>query len=118
MALVLTEKSTLDCAHQGKVKLTATQQKLKVDGAYAIVSGGLTGAPISGCPTPTVTPPATPSSPCLTVLTATGGVATKLKVNGVGVLLETVSGQTNGIVSGSPATWSVQSAGQTKLKAT
>jgi hypothetical protein len=119
MPLVLTESSTLDCAHAGKAKLTATQHKLKVSGAYVLVSGDLSGAPISGCGTPVVASPpaAAPSTPCLTIASAVGGVATKLKVSGKGVLLPTVNGQTSGVVSGTPGTWSVITAGQTKLKA-
>jgi hypothetical protein len=115
MALVLTEQSTLDCAHAGKVKPTATQQKLKVAGAKVLVTGDLSGAPISACATPP--DPNTSTLKCLTVLTATGGVATKLKVAGKGVLLQSVNGQTNGTVGGTPQTWSVIDAGQTKLKA-
>jgi hypothetical protein len=116
MSLVLTEKSSLACANQGTVQLTATQSKLTVAGAKVLVTGDLSGAPISGCTTPTVSGPP-PSAPCLTITSAVGGVSAKLKVAGKGVLLETVKGQTSGTVAGVFQTWSVQSAGQSKLKA-
>lgn len=119
MALVLTEQSTVDCAHFGKVKLSATQSRLKVAGAKVLVTGDLGGASISNCQTKdnVPPPPALPSTHCTSVLTAIGGVATKLKVGGKGVLLQPVHGQTDGILSGLPQPWSVIAVGQTKLKA-
>jgi len=116
MSAVLTEGSTLVCAHQGTVKLTATQSKLKIAGKAALVDGDLTAALISGCTT--VTDVNTGALQCQTVASASGGVATKLKVGGRGVLLEEINGQTSGTVGGTPQTWSVQSPGQSKLKAT
>lgn len=115
MSLALTEKSTLNCLHQGSVKLTSKQSKLKVAGTNVLVAGDLTGASISGCST---TPdPNTATLKCLLILTAIGGVSSKLKVSGAGVLLETIQGQTTGTLGGTPQTWSVKSAGQSKLKA-
>jgi hypothetical protein len=111
MSLVLTEKSTLVCAHHGTVKLTATQSKLTVAGAKVLVTGDLSSAPIPDCP---IKPPPPTNKPCTAILTAVGGVSTRLKVGGKGVLLETVNGATDGTVT---PTWSVQDAGQSKLKA-
>ena len=116
MSLVLTENSSLACANQGTVQLTATQSKLTVAGAKVLVTGDLAGAPISGCTTPTVSGPL-PSAPCLTIASAVGGVSAKLKVAGKGVMLETVNGQTSGTVAGVVQPWSVRNAGQSKLKA-
>jgi hypothetical protein len=115
MSAVLTKESTLQCAHSGAVKLIPTQTKLTVAGNAVMVDGDLSGAPISGCLT--VTDPNTSALTCLTVVSASGGVATKLKVGGKGVLLQDVSGQTNGTVGGTPQTWSVKDAGESKLTA-
>jgi hypothetical protein len=115
MSAVLTKGSTLKCANQGTVTLTPTQSKLTVSGQAALVDGDLSGAPISGCTT--VTDPQTSMLQCLTVASAAGGVAAKLVVGGKGVLLKEIKGQTSGTVSGTPQTWSVTDAGQTKLKA-
>jgi hypothetical protein len=113
MSRVLTDKSSLVCANQGSVQLTATQSKLRVAGAQVLVTGDLSGAPISGCTT--VTDTNTSSVQCLKIASVVGGVSTKLKVSGKGVLLESVKGQTAGTVGGLVQTWSVQSAGQSKL---
>jgi hypothetical protein len=112
--LVLTEQSTVVCADQAAVQKTAGQSKLTVAGAPVLVDGDLNGASVSACPT--VTDPMTGQIKCAAVASVIGGVATKLKVGGKGVLLETVAGQTNGALpGGAPKTWSVQSAGQTRL---
>lgn len=113
MSLVLTENSSLACAHSGTVTLTATQSKLTIAGAKALVDGDLSGALISNCP---IAPPPPTNVKCTAIASAAGGVSTKLKISGKGVLLETVRGNTNGTVT--PTTWSVQNAGQSKLKAT
>ena len=113
MAAILTESSMLVCTHQGQVQLHAGQSKLTVSGSKALVEGDLSAAAVSNCIT--VPDPNTTTVKCLAVATASGGVAGKLKVDGKGVLLESIQGQTNGTVGGTPQTWSVQSAGQTKL---
>jgi hypothetical protein len=112
MSAVLTESSTLTCAHIGAVQLIAGQSKLTVNGSKVLVDGDLSSKLISGC----VTVPTTSTVKCLSVASAIGGVATRLKVEGKGALLESIGGQTNGTVGGAPQTWSVQSAGQTKLE--
>jgi hypothetical protein len=118
MSLVLTEKSSLTCANQGTVQLTATQSKLTVAGAKVLVAGDLMSAPISGCIiVPAPPPPGPVSAKCLTITSVMGGVSNKLKVAGKGVLLETVQGMTSGQRANVFQTWSVQSAGQSKLKA-
>jgi hypothetical protein len=118
MPLVLTEKSSLACANQGTVLLTATQSKLTVAGAKVLVTGDLASAPISRCMiVPTGPPPLPVSTKCLAIMSVVGGVSAKLKVAGKGVLLETVQGTTSGLLANAVQTWSVQSAGQSKLKA-
>lgn len=120
MPKVLTAQSDIQCAHAGGVKPVASGAKLKVGGAPVLLQGDLDSAPI---PPPTlcatVPDPNTSTIKCTATTSALGGVATKLKVGGKGVLLETVQGMTNGTVGG-PAvfqTWRVVSAGQTKLEA-
>jgi hypothetical protein len=118
MPLVLTEKSSLVCANQGAVQPTPTQSKLTVAGAKVLVAGDLASAPISGCIiVPAPPPPGPASAKCLMIASAVGGVSAKLKVAGKGVLLETVQGTTSGLLANVVQTWSVQNAGQSKLKA-
>jgi hypothetical protein len=120
MSLVLTEKSSLACANQGTVQLTATQSKLTVAGAKVLVTGDLTSAPITGCQIlPEPPPMGSTSVKCMMIVSADGGVSDKLKVAGKGVLLETIQGKTSGFLHIATAiqTWSVQNAGQSKLKA-
>jgi hypothetical protein len=120
MSLVLTEKSSLVCANQGAVQLTATQSKLTVAGAKVLVTGDLASAPITGCMIMPEPPPmGSISVKCLMIVSAEGGVSAKLKVAGKGVLLETIQGKTSGLLHTATAvqTWSVQSARQSKLKA-
>jgi hypothetical protein len=114
MSAVLTQGSSLACQNQGKVALSPTQTKLTVGGQAALVDGDLKLAAIStACAT--VTDPNTTTLKCSAVNSAVGGVATKLTVGGKGVLLDSIQGLTNGTVGGTPQTWSVKSAGQTKL---
>jgi hypothetical protein len=110
----LTESSQVVCAHQGTVKLRAGQSKLTVNGAKVLVDGDLAGAPISTCATPV----SQTSTKCLTISSTIGGVAVKLKVQGKGVLLENIKGNTDGVISGAPQLWSVQNVVENKLKAT
>lgn len=117
MPFVLTEDSILVCTHQGTVRLTAGQSKVKVGGAKVLVDGDLGLAQISGCITVPTSAPAPVSIKCLKVDSTIGGVATKLKVQGKGLLLDNIQGFTNGIVANAkPQSWSVQTAGQIKLK--
>jgi hypothetical protein len=115
MASVVTEQSTITCTHQGQVQAVAGQSKLKVAGALVLVDGDLNLATISGCTT--VANPPAGTVTCATTTPPTSGVATKLKVGGKGVLLDSVAGKTSGTVTGTPQDWSVQSAGQSRLAA-
>jgi len=115
MSLVLTENSSLVCANLfGTVSLAASESKLTVAGAKVLVTGDLSGALITGCP---IKPPPATNVECKTITSVVGGVSTKLRVSGKGVLLETVKGTTSGNLLGKIQTWSVQSAGQFKLNA-
>lgn len=117
MPKVLTQGSTLTCAHKGTIQLTAGQSVLKVDGQAVLVEGDLSGATISGCTTPNSSPPAPLTKQCTKVIAMSVGAAVKLKAGGKAVLLETATGTTDGI-SPTGNLWNVQSAGQTKLDVT
>lgn len=114
MPKVITENSTIVCAHQGTVTFTASQQKLKVGDKAVLVTTDVSTGSISGCKTPLN--PQTGTKPCLKVVSLIAGAATKLKAGNVPVLLDTATGMTDGVAP-TPNTWSVQSAGQTKLDA-
>ena len=114
MSNVLTENSIATCANQGSVQLTAGQSKLTINGSKVLIDGDLNGAGISLCTT--VTDPQPGNLQCATITTVVNGVAQKLKVNGKGVLLDDISGDTNGTVGGVLQSWSIQNTEQTKLK--
>jgi hypothetical protein len=115
MSAALTQGSSVKCQNQGTVALTASQSRLKVGGQAVLVDGDLASAHIGGCTT--VTNNNTGDLQCQAVLSVTGGVAGKLKVGGKGVLLDNISGKTNGLKASTPQSWSVTDAGQTRLKA-
>ena len=117
MPKVITQQSTLKCAHGGTLTLSASQSKLKLGGAAVLVAGDLDGKSISLCPTPTTPPPPGPvNKPCTTVAGVIAGTSVRLKVGGKAVLLETVAGTTDGVLANVPAQpWSVTSANQSKL---
>jgi hypothetical protein len=108
MPMVITSGSVLKCVHQGTVQPVPSQSKLTVDGNPVLVMGDVMGVPIAACP---VTP-APGVKPCTTAVSMIAGAATKLKVAGKPVLLETANGLTDSVP---PGTWMVQSAGQIKL---
>ena len=116
MSLAVTESGQVKCLHQGSVQLQAGQSKLTVDGNKVLIDGDLATASISGCVTPDDAPHG--NIPCKNVATSIAGVAMKLTVGGKGVILDAIGGLTNGATPvGGLGTWSVQNAGQTKLKA-
>jgi hypothetical protein len=113
MAFALTQGSTVNCAHQGKVALVPSQSKLTVGGQAVLVETDIAGKSITGCGLPTTTNSVT----CLAVVSEIpGGTSLRLKVGGKAVLIDSANGLTNGSQSSVPATWSVLDAGQTKLK--
>jgi hypothetical protein len=113
MPYALTQNSAAACIHQGKVTLAPSQTKLTVGGAAVLLETDIAGKTIGGC----TLVASTNSVTCTAVVNEIpGGTALKLTVGGKAVLVENVNGLTNGSQSGVPATWSVTSAGQTKLK--
>jgi hypothetical protein len=97
MPLVLTESSSISCDHPpaGGGPLTTAAVSvgpLKVEGA-TVLSGSVSPTVIgSGC----ATPASQNTAPCLATTSQSGGTSSVLKVNGTPVLLDSVSGETNG----------------------
>lgn len=112
----------IQCSHKGTLQLSSGDSRLEIARAAALTSGmevGLSfapGAPGVVVPCPFPAPPSGPpgSSPCTATSSATKGISTQLTVGGLGVLLDSASGQT--INANDPsATWSVAQAGQTVM---
>ena len=121
MAYVLTEAGSATCAHQGMIVLKSGQSKLTVKKKKVLVDGDMDSASFAAPPTCITVPasaPAPVSVKCTMVAKVNSkGTSSKLKVGGKNVLLSDVSGTTNGMVANVAfPTWSVQDAGQTKLK--
>lgn len=113
MPKVLTEASTITCAHQGTITFTASQQLLKINNQAVLLSSDIASGLVSNCQVK----PSQTTKPCTKVVSLISGSATRLSVNGTPVLLETANGLTDGVTPVPSNTWSVQSAGQTKLDA-
>lgn len=111
MPSVLTESATAKCIHSGVIVPKASQAKLTVAGVAVLVSGDMSGKS-TACVNA-----GTGIVKCAKVQSEIGVVATKLKVDGKGVLLEGSHGLTTGTVGGVPQTWSVSAAGQSKVQA-
>jgi hypothetical protein len=103
MPNVLTTQSTVSCGllgvalpntHQGTVRVQS-MAKLKVAGASVLLKASIENMTITDCKTPV--PPH--NSPCQLVSAVSDGESTKLKVDGNPVILETLKGSTNGIVT-------------------
>jgi hypothetical protein len=107
---VLTTASPVLCGHgPGQVE-TASTAKLRVAGSPVLVLDSVLGKPVPpGC---------TADTPCSSVLTVVTGTAVKLTTAGAPVVLDTLTGTTNGAVSGTtPQPLLSATAEQTKLTA-
>jgi hypothetical protein len=118
MAGVLITNSTVTCGHSGNVTVTSTQ-KLKVSNSPVLVKASIESKSIPDCATTPATDASGPTAkPCKTVSSVSSGEATKLKVNGQAVMLDTLSGTTDGMVTKTtPQMLLSATAGQTKLTA-
>ncbi len=123
MAYVLVSEAIFQCSHGGMTKLGSGNSKLTVGGNPVVTSGmevGISFAPgantTSPCTNATTTSPPV-LAPCLISAPASSGVATKLTVGSTGVLLDSAQGTTTNTQGATPGTWSISSAGQTKLTA-
>lgn len=106
MANVLTSASSITCGHQGRVSTTSAA-KLTIDGNPVLIGVGSTVS--AAC-----TLQNSNSSKKCTTATPVGGKAAKLCVGGSPVMLDTVTGTTDGYPP--PGVITVD-AGQTKLTA-
>jgi hypothetical protein len=84
--------------HGGTVS-TSSSSKLTVAGAAVLTGDGVTGKTVAGCQTPT----SNSTQPCKTVAAVSGGLASKLTVGGLPVVLEDVVGSTDGVPPGALA---------------
>lgn len=109
MGAPLTTASTVTCADAGTVTLSG-QGKLTVSGNKVLASSDVSSWSISGC---TQTNANAGQVPCATVVSQSGGKATKLTVGGSPVVLADLSGKTNG----TPHNTLSATAGQSKLTA-
>lgn len=92
---VLTADSIIHCPHSpGKLALTGITHKLTVQGKPVLVKADILATSVQGCPNPTSSPP--PSHTCTKINSVSSGEATKLKVGGVPVMLDTLAGLTDG----------------------
>lgn len=116
---VLTTGSNVICGHGGTVSTTSST-KLKVSGNPVLLKIGIAHQSVSNCQTPPASDPSGPTAiPCTLVVSVDSGEANKLTAGGSPVVLETLTGETNGMVGKvTPQTLLSASAGQTKLKAT
>ena len=126
MPKILVVGAVLECSHGGQIRIDSGNDKLKVGGKAALTAGmeaGLAFAAsdvppmpnqLAPCTVMTPPPPTPKGVPCVTSA-ASSGSATKLKVGGTAVLLDSANGSTINAIS--PGTWKVSKAGQSKLEA-
>lgn len=119
MPNVLTIVSTVTCGHNGNV-IVAGEPKLKVKGNGALIKASIEQKGIPDCGIiPAVDSSGTETDrKCTLVNSVTRGEATKLKVNGNPVILDTLAGTTDGMEAKLiPQTKLAANANQVKLKA-
>jgi hypothetical protein len=113
---VLTTASSVRCGHQGTVGI-ASDAKLKVGGNPVLRPSSIQGKDITAC----ITPDSNTATKCRRVALVTGGAASKLRVGGQAVVLESLTGSTDGLPPVPPGPGQplgpVQAI-QTKLRAT
>jgi hypothetical protein len=98
MPLIVTTNATIMCSHGGQVTLIPKQAQTTIQGGSVLCEGDLSGAPIVGC----LQPPSPGTKPCtMVVSTLPGSSAPTVMVLGRPVLLETLSGLTDGVPPGS-----------------
>jgi hypothetical protein len=112
----LTTASTVKCGHGGTVGV-ASDAKLKVAGNPLLRRSSIEGKDITACSTPD----SNTATKCRKVALVTAGEASKLRVGGQAVVLESLTGSTDGLPPVPPGPGQplgpVQAL-QTKLRAT
>jgi hypothetical protein len=93
--LWVTVDALMQCAHLGKVGLIAAQSWVTITGRPVLVQADPEGRPIAGCPNigPTI-------KPCTTTLQVQAGYSTWIRVDGQPVVLDIVTGLTDGTPPG------------------
>lgn len=116
MANVLTMASNVTCGHGGKVTVVSTV-KLTVNGSPLLLKSSIAGKSVAACTTPPAADASGPTAkPCTTVATVSLGEAMKLTVGGQPVMLDTLKGETDGMVAKTtPQMLLAAIAGQIKL---
>ncbi|WP_428262852.1 hypothetical protein [Haliangium sp.] len=102
MMRVLIDKSQLQCGHEGKVTLSASQTWVRIAGDPILVEGDPVGRPILGC-----TMGAT--APCTVTVAVAHGYSDLVRIDGKRVCLDPLTGPT----SGAPPGFRVDDARQT-----
>ncbi len=111
---ILTEDAVLVCEHElGHVKNQPSQSLVRVAGRKVLVEADPKGRTISGCPLPF--PPVPGGPPCQHTLTVDAGYSGLLRINGHPICLDTVTGLTDGMMSGT-FKYKVRSPGQTLVE--
>src|SRR6266568_4191871 len=99
MSGVLTTSSNVTCGHNGKVQ-TSSSTKLTVNGQAVLLKSSIASMSIPDCSTIPASDTSGPTAkPCTTVSSVDNGEATKLTAGGSAVMLETLAGQTDGMVT-------------------
>ncbi len=113
----LTMASTVACKHGGAVS-KSSDAKLTVDRKPVLLSSSIDGKTITGCAV--TDDPNTSTLQCKKVVSVTGGAAAKLRVGGDAVMLDSLTGTTNGTPPQPPGTQPLATADavQAKLRAT
>jgi hypothetical protein len=100
MAAALSLDSSVTCNHQGIVS-TQGSSRLTVNTKGVLLKSGIQGQSVSTACT-TQTDPNTGNKQCTTVSTVTSGESSRLTVDGNGVVLDSLAGATDGVLSGKP----------------
>jgi hypothetical protein len=91
----VTVDALMQCAHLGRIGLTAQQSWVTIHGRPVLVEADPEGRPITGCPNigPTI-------KPCITTLKVRAGYSPFIRVDGRPVALDSVTGLTDGTPPG------------------
>jgi hypothetical protein len=114
MRKVLTTQSTVTCGHVAGSVQTASTAKLKIDGNPVLLQASVLGRTVASCGIPQVQG----NKLCTTVLSVTNAPPPKLTVGGAPVLLDTITGTTDGAIGATPQTLLAATANQAKLVTT
>ena len=107
---VLTKDAVLNCAHVGGTGTVNThaQSFVRISGAHVLVGNDPSGTSVSGCPVPP------PLKLCTFTLTPAAGHSTFVRIDGVPVCLDLITGPTDSVP---PAVYIVKDPGQSLVEA-